>query len=75
MEKLLEEIDDLLARFEDFTHGKDGDDITKMRKKIRDSINEYRDTGKICEHPNTEFIAGIFGGHWCNDCQKMIDKD
>ena len=27
--QLLEDIDDLLAHLEDFTHGKDGDDITK----------------------------------------------
>lgn len=31
---ILEEVDELLARFEDFTHGKDGEDITKLRKKI-----------------------------------------
>ncbi len=32
--ELLTEIDDLLSRLEDYTHGKDGDDITKMRGKI-----------------------------------------
>lgn len=31
---ILEEIDELLARFEDFTHGKDGEEITKLRGKI-----------------------------------------
>lgn len=31
---ILEEVDELLARFEDFTHGKDGEDITKLRRKI-----------------------------------------
>lgn len=35
---ILEEIDDLLARFEDFTHGKDGEEITKLRGKI----NKFR---------------------------------
>ncbi len=32
--ELLLEIDDLLAHLEDFTHGKDGEEITKIRKKI-----------------------------------------
>jgi hypothetical protein len=36
---ILEEIDELLARFEDFTHGKDGEDITKLRGKIQRLLN------------------------------------
>ena len=32
--ELLNEIDELLCHLEDFTHGKDGDAITKLRHKI-----------------------------------------
>jgi len=35
---LLNDIDELLCHLEDFTHGKDGDDITKMRKRIIDFL-------------------------------------
>lgn len=34
MKELLNEIDELLSRFEDFTHGEDGENITKLRGKI-----------------------------------------
>lgn len=33
--EILEEVDELLARLEDFTHGKNGEDITKLRGKIQ----------------------------------------
>ena len=36
MEKeLAQAIDDILARVEDYTHGKDGEDITKARKELQ----------------------------------------
>ena len=35
---LLIDIDELLARLEDYTHGKDGEDITKMRNRIANVI-------------------------------------
>lgn len=38
MKELLNDIDTLLMHFEDFTHGKDGDDITFMRKRISDFL-------------------------------------
>ena len=41
MEGLLNEIDELLAHFEDFTHGKDGEDITKMRCRIAIALRQY----------------------------------
>lgn len=40
MKALLNEIDDLLAHFEDFTHGKDGENITKIRGKISKVLSE-----------------------------------
>ncbi len=36
MKTLLNEIDDLLAHIEDYTHGAVGEEITKMRHKIAD---------------------------------------
>lgn len=49
MKELLTEIDELLAHLEDFTHGQDGEDITRLRHKIAkhqhqqigDTLNEY----------------------------------
>jgi len=38
MKELLNEIDELLTRLEDFTHGKDGEDITKIRGKIQEQL-------------------------------------
>lgn len=40
MKELLNEIDELLARLEDFTHGKDGEDITKTRAKIQKELGQ-----------------------------------
>lgn len=47
MEELLNEIDELLAHFEDFTHGKDGEDITKMRGKIASALRQYNVSGQL----------------------------
>lgn len=41
METLLTEIDELLAHLEDFTHGKDGVDITKMRYRIAVELSKF----------------------------------
>lgn len=38
---LLNDIDYLLCRFEDWMHGKDGNDVTLMRKRISDAIKEH----------------------------------
>lgn len=38
MEQLLREIDKILARFEGFTYGKDGEEITKMWGKIASEL-------------------------------------
>lgn len=40
MKELLNEIDELLTRLEDFTHGKDGEDITKTRAKIAEALRK-----------------------------------
>lgn len=45
MEELLNEIDELLSHFEDFTHGKDGEHITKMRGKIALALRQYNVSG------------------------------
>lgn len=34
MNELIEEIDEILARYEDWMHGKNGDDCTKARKLL-----------------------------------------
>jgi len=34
MKELFEQIDELLSRLEDFTHGQDGEEITRLRGKI-----------------------------------------
>lgn len=41
MEELLNEIDELLVHFEDFTHGKEGQDITRIRGKIALALRQY----------------------------------
>lgn len=39
-EKLLQDTDELLAYFEDFTHGEDGKKITAVRAKYNDLMNQ-----------------------------------
>lgn len=39
MEALLIEIDDLLAKLENYVHGQDGEEITKMRAKIQEKLD------------------------------------
>ena len=38
----LEDCDSLLMQLEDSAHGKEGDNITWMRKKISDTISHYK---------------------------------
>lgn len=52
MEELLNEIDELLTRLEDFTHGKEGEDITKIRGKIAEALRQYDDVNT--KKPNTK---------------------
>lgn len=40
MIELLFDIDELLARLEDYTHGSDGEDITRMRRRINDKLDK-----------------------------------
>lgn len=49
MKELLNEIDELLAHFEDFTHGKDGKDITKMRGKIAMTLRQCNVNEQVCK--------------------------
>jgi hypothetical protein len=67
MEELLNEIDELLARFEDFTHEKDGEDITKMRGKIALALRQYNVSGQVCDHPY-EYLS--FGEDSYCECEK-----
>lgn len=74
MEKLLNDIDDLLAYMEDFTHGKDGEDITRMRRRIAFSLKSMDFSGQIlCIHSNREVVPGVFGGIYCNNCGEKIE--
>lgn len=73
LEKLLNEIDALLTRFEDFTHKKDGEDITKMRGKIALALRQYNTNGQICSHTQKEYVAGVFGGVYCKDCKEKLE--
>jgi len=38
-EQLVNDIDSLLAHFEDFTHGEQGEEITRIRKELKTFIN------------------------------------
>jgi len=40
MKELLEEVDELLAHLEDFTHGEDGERITDLRFKVLEAIRK-----------------------------------
>ena len=68
MEKnLLLEIDDLLAHLEDFTHGKDGDDITEMRYKINQALEDNK------EKKYTEEDLITFGIRVTSEAFSIID--
>lgn len=73
MEELLNEIDELLAHFEDFTHGKDGEDITKMRGRIALALRQYNVSGQVCSHKRKDYVAGVFGGVYCQDCKEKLE--
>lgn len=73
MKKLLYEIDDLLAHLEDFTHRKDGEDITKMRAKISLACDQLDSTGEVCEHKEKEVVPGVFGGIYCKKCEYKLE--
>lgn len=68
--ELLNDIDDLLARFEDFTHGKDGDEITQLRKRISQIPNIYSHTPKTnkeLEKPKPILKLVATRNMWYND--------
>jgi hypothetical protein len=75
MKKLLEEIDDLLTRLENYINGKDGDDITEMRYKIREALKQpvvsgqlpQSDTCPKCSAYDWSYHAGIEKMK-CGDC-------
>lgn len=54
--ELLEDIDTLLARLEDFTHGRDGDEITSLRKKLmaKDEVMPLYKIANICVSKGNE---------------------
>lgn len=58
--ELLREIDELLAHFEDFTHGKNGDDITKMRSKISTFLNSNNLTDEEYWKKRCELSENLF---------------
>jgi vacuolar-type H+-ATPase subunit H len=62
----LEEIDEILASFEDWMHGEDGKRCTEARKLLREAI-------KHAEKLNGEMLND--GKIRCNSCHKVVDKD
>lgn len=73
MEKLLTDIDELFAHLEDFTHGKDGEYISDMRRRIAIALKQYNNTGKICEHTRKDYVRGMVGSHtFCQDCGEKL---
>lgn len=74
----LYQIDNILMRLEDCTHGKDGDDITVARKNIIELLSAIDKAEKVkernkeadvvnCEHPPS-FITSKNGYIWCTKC-------
>lgn len=58
--KLLSEINDLLAHLEDFTHGKDGEDITKMRKRIYEFASHHLPSQGGGEIENNQQLHNVY---------------
>lgn len=72
MKELLQEIDELLAHLEDFTHGKDGKAITEMRYKIQDHLKSVEN--KICMHDFQLYSAqGVQPFPVCIKCGQSIN--
>lgn len=52
MKELLYEIDNLLMKLEDYTHGKDGDEITAIRHKIVEALRQNNVSGSLPFNPD-----------------------
>ena len=73
MKKLLNEIDELLCHLENFTHGKDGNDITEMRYKIREALRQPDVIKSVCPQCNSSNTKrDIMRWRICCDCKYMF---
>lgn len=68
MKELLNEIDELLTHLENYVHGKDGNDITEMRYKIRQALlqPEKDSTIELSEKEKEQVAKNfkdVFGGN------------
>ena len=71
MKKLLNEIDELLCHLENFTHGKDGNDITEMRYRIREALRQPNVIKSVCDHIDEKSGLICIGGR-CNKCNEIV---
>lgn len=74
MEELLNDIDELLAKLEDFTHGEDGMEITRMRGRIANELNSYNsdNTKKYCPSCKHEVSTLQIN---CSNCDTHLMPD
>jgi thiol-disulfide isomerase/thioredoxin len=49
---------------------KDKENHEMIKNVIEESENEDG-----CQHEKKYFVEGVFGGDWCPDCNKMIDRN
>ena len=31
-------------------------------------------SNSVCDHKNSYIVSGVFGGRWCEDCNKMVHE-
>ena len=78
-EEKIEEIDNILASFEDWMHGSNGDNCTKARKllaelKVNNSVSDdvIICEAEVCKYCGSEAIINFGLAKKCSDCRKMI---
>ena len=80
MIKKLEKIDEILCHYENFLHGKDGEDCTEARKLIREAIEEAKNIslnlpviGAVCDcKDRSTFYRDKECNDICYDCDLPI---
>lgn len=35
----------------------------------------YSEVKEPCKHESTYYVAGVFGGNYCNDCQALVNSN
>jgi hypothetical protein len=61
--KLVDDIDELFAYWEDFTHGKEGEEITRFRKELMKLIPAER-LAEVCVDKGIELRTENIGLAW-----------